>query len=823
MSSHFPLSAAQVIGRQTFDGLGRQRTVETGTRVTRFHYDAGQLPPAANTLADGTHVAITYEPQLDNQLLSVKIAGETAHQIGYHPSLAQPASASTKAGRRRWSFTASGQPDRDTWAVDDHEHTTQWRHTLNGRLMGFNDAAGTSHDHQYDALGRLQQLSVGPVRTVFSYDHFSRPARVITEDPGNGRRMVKTMTYDSLGREHRRTFEISSPGSLHTLTQTLEYSALDQVTSRIWADGDQQGEETFAYDLRGRLVLYTANAAAAPVDPFDNRIVRQAFSLNALDGYTTVETRYADGTEDQALFTYAATDPTQVIRITHTHPSWPQQIDLHYDACGRLIEDSLGRVLTWDLEGRLASLSYQGQHCRYAYDPDGNLTDRVLDGVLTRSFFSNGQMTHEQCGDQTLSLIGDGHSVFALSKLAADVRSTAMLGTDGQGSVRIEDGDRLRTRRYTAHGAEPDDDLHGPLGFAGERVDALSGWSIPGGYRPYDPVLMCFLSPDDESPFGRGGLNPYAYCGADPVNRIDPDGHSWWNWLAGGFGLALGTAAMITSFGAAAPAIASLYAVGFSALTATGVMAIGAATLSAISLGTGVASVILQATGANDKAADILGWVSLGTGLVGAGLEMAPAAIGKLTTRAARAPGRAGSRLLANPPSPRTAHRIGKADILYEKNAGSSDVAFIERLWDENYAAFVTHGTPFGKLMNAQGKADSAINVATDLIAPRLTAMGYPADQKIVLLACWAGKTGAAQNVANVLKRPVEAYSSKIHLLSAATLQTPMRITGKLHAGATTAPVTKISVFKRVFAHKRGAFSDAPGFELATAKLYHPH
>ncbi|KPZ22499.1 RHS repeat-associated core domain-containing protein, partial [Pseudomonas syringae group genomosp. 3] len=33
--------------------------------------------------------------------------------------------------------------------------------------------------------------------------------------------------------------------------------------------------------------------------------------------------------------------------------------------------------------------------------------------------------------------------------------------------------------------------------------------------------------PDSLSPFGKGGLNAYAYCAGDPVNRSDPSGHGF--------------------------------------------------------------------------------------------------------------------------------------------------------------------------------------------------------------------------------------------------------------------------------------------------------
>ena len=64
------------------------------------------------------------------------------------------------------------------------------------------------------------------------------------------------------------------------------------------------------------------------------------------------------------------------------------------------------------------------------------------------------------------------------------------------------------------------------LAYAGQRFDAVTGcYHLGNGYRAYDPALMRFRAPDSLSPFGKGGLNAYAYCGADPVNRIDPSGH----------------------------------------------------------------------------------------------------------------------------------------------------------------------------------------------------------------------------------------------------------------------------------------------------------
>ena len=59
--------------------------------------------------------------------------------------------------------------------------------------------------------------------------------------------------------------------------------------------------------------------------------------------------------------------------------------------------------------------------------------------------------------------------------------------------------------------------------------------------RYYSPELCRWISPDSIEyldPESINGLNLYAYCGNDPVNRFDPTGHSWesfWNGVGDWF------------------------------------------------------------------------------------------------------------------------------------------------------------------------------------------------------------------------------------------------------------------------------------------------
>ena len=69
-------------------------------------------------------------------------------------------------------------------------------------------------------------------------------------------------------------------------------------------------------------------------------------------------------------------------------------------------------------------------------------------------------------------------------------------------------------------------DLHrqNPIGFNG-ALHEPDGWQLLGnGRRLYNPILRRFHSPDSLSPFGKGGINAYAYCSGDPINSTDPTG-----------------------------------------------------------------------------------------------------------------------------------------------------------------------------------------------------------------------------------------------------------------------------------------------------------
>jgi RHS repeat-associated protein len=104
------------------------------------------------------------------------------------------------------------------------------------------------------------------------------------------------------------------------------------------------------------------------------------------------------------------------------------------------------------------------------------------------------------------------------------------------------------------------------FGFAGGHQDPIAGGYLLGnGYRMYIPALMRFSSGDSVSPFGGGGINSYAYCGADPINHIDPSGHIS---FAVGFLFAFGGGALALGLATGIPPLVRALRTSAEALTA---------------------------------------------------------------------------------------------------------------------------------------------------------------------------------------------------------------------------------------------------------------
>ena len=176
--------------------------------------------------------------------------------------------------------------------------------------------------------------------------------------------------------------------------------------------------------------------------------------------------------------------------------------------------------------------------CRYVYDARGKLTR--IDG-------SEFQHWRFWCGAHVAAALHNCTSgTFRVTWLQVEGPRAeiwdgpggrkALLASDAGGSVLLEADNVVQSVSYAAFGERAkrplDSDLAEELAFNGELLDPVSRCYLLGAghHRPYSTTLGIFLAPDCAAPFRAGGINSLAYCGGDPVNRIDPSGHVW-KWI----------------------------------------------------------------------------------------------------------------------------------------------------------------------------------------------------------------------------------------------------------------------------------------------------
>ncbi|MNO88592.1 hypothetical protein D3C76_800470 [compost metagenome] len=169
--------------------------------------------------------------------------------------------------------------------------------------------------------------------------------------------------------------------------------------------------------------------------------------------------------------------------------------------------------------------------CTYHYDPLDRLIglNPAKQDTLQR-FYCDSRLATEIQGVARHSIVQGGDQLLAQQKRLGGSLETALLATDQQRSVMHEVGKNSLPIAYSPYGHRlAESGLTILLGFNGEQPDAITGHYLLGSYRVFDPVLMRFISPDSLSPFDKGGLNAYAYCSGNPVNRVDPTGRAWFS------------------------------------------------------------------------------------------------------------------------------------------------------------------------------------------------------------------------------------------------------------------------------------------------------
>ncbi|WP_289394877.1 RHS repeat-associated core domain-containing protein, partial [Pantoea stewartii] len=302
-----------------------------------------------------------------------------------------------------------------------------------------------------------------------------------------------------------------------------------------------------------------------------------------------------------------------------------------------------------------------------------------------------------------------------------------------------------------------EDDLPG---FNGERCDPVSGsYHLGNGYRAYNPVLRRFNCPDSLSPFGAGGINPYAYCAGDPVNHTDPTGHISWQ---GFVGIVAGAIGVLLTGGAALGAIATAgsVAAAWSAASTTTLVVGG---MGLLADATGIASGATEDS--NPQASSVLGWVSMATGIAGmaAGFRQMSKKMGEEVPRSALAD----NEIMASTSKIGNDIKISKKPLRDLTLLGSDSYIFTDLYKGQSRLNIVAHGNIIGEksYLKINGRLSSP-KETYNLLSAKVNIDNY---STLRIISCYSadGPDSFSSQMRALTGKTVKGFFGKITVLDA--------------------------------------------------------
>lgn len=616
------------VGTCSYDSLGRVTSQARGNAAaTGWEYKADQLYPTVEISPRGDRQTQRYDPELD-VLTSIQTPGHP--QADFQHDLISGAMRHSQVSslKHQMHYDSNGYLEEEVQTSASATLTGRYSYSPGGRLLKHVAADGQNSVLTYDSLGRFSLIVTGALGVTQTYDSLGRPHALVTTY--RLWQLIESVTYDEWGLESVRRLELGG-GLLQSVASTYDSDGL--LATRV-VRGENNAVltgETFNYDGYSRLTTYQCEGTEYPQDSQGRGIKAQAFSYDALDNLTAVTTSFADGSLDTSARFFQGDDPTRLTRVTHTNPA--RDLHLTYDAAGNLLRGVPGRTFGFNHFDQLASVQTDTFKYTYEYDAEARqvLASRGAEAPVMLAYAGDRLDTLVQGAKKIRYLRAEDPVLVRMG----GVEGLQMLAHDASGSVRgtLVPGQDLIRRQYAPYGNARIDlndgkvralaDLQLPA-FNGERLDVpVNLYHLGNGRRAYDPELMIFLSPDPLSPFDEGGLNSYAYCVGDPINRVDPSGYfslpTWARWTL--TGVALGLTVVTLGFGAVgllgaiAASAATMAIVAKSALVAASVAGVIGGTLGLAALG--IEAVDKQKGWDRSHHINNLGWASAGFAVAG--------------------------------------------------------------------------------------------------------------------------------------------------------------------------------------------------------------
>ncbi len=222
-------------------------------------------------------------------------------------------------------------------------------------------------------------------------------------------------------------------------------------------------------------------------------------------------------------------------------------------------------------------MSKSGSSITYGYNADGKRISKTVNGTTYNYAYLGDALTDLSWGSNRMhftydslgpaSVTYNGVKYFYLKNAQGDV--TGLVNASGTQVVSyaydpwgapMSTGGTMASTLGAAN----------PLRYRGYVYDTETGFYYVSS-RYYNPEVGRWINADNQLSTGSDltGLNLFAYCGNNPVNRIDPTGEAWWHWALGAAVVAAAAVATVVTCGGFAAAATAVCMVGSGVAAAT--------------------------------------------------------------------------------------------------------------------------------------------------------------------------------------------------------------------------------------------------------------
>ena len=393
-------------------------------------------------------------------------------------------------------------------------YTRKRRGQVESYARSLNGSSLPSFSYTYNDLGHLSKRSSGSFKQEYTYDIHG------WETQSKATYLTSTLLQEDL----RYAAPVKSGGT------ALWSGRISEIASTLQG----RTEQTYDYSYNNVWRISTAkhyNGSTAVSTEVEKGITYD------LDGNLTVLKRYGTSAlVDDLTYSYTGGRLTSVSDAVDS-----QTYSYTYDVSGNMLTDSRkGIQLAYNALNLPAKvLSGSSVLAQYEYLTDGTKLSALSGNGVGYKYRGNFLYAVDASGNETLESIGcdEGRVVVTYSNTGVPTYKDYWQVKDHLGSVRAVydlsttgtiDSKKKELSDYQPYGKRiaRTSTSYNHWRFSGKEEQKIDGTDIgllDFGARYYDPWLARWTTQDPLA-HKYAGVNPYVYCGGDPVNLVDVDG-----------------------------------------------------------------------------------------------------------------------------------------------------------------------------------------------------------------------------------------------------------------------------------------------------------